>query len=209
MLLTFPLMAAIQEISARIGRTTGSGIAGNLRHHYPKALMYPIAALLFLANTINVGADLNAMGDALKLLVGGPSALYAFLFAATSVIAIVFLSYDLYVRILKWLTLVLFAYVATLFATKIPIGEALTGVFVPTVIWNFAFFTTLVAIFGTTISPYLFFWQASQEAEDQRVDETRVLSLKRQVRPAPSFFASAPTPWSAWRSQISSHSRSY
>jgi NRAMP (natural resistance-associated macrophage protein)-like metal ion transporter len=171
MLLTFPLMAAIQEISARIGRITGHGIAGNLRRDYAKSLLYPVAALLFVANTINVGADLSAMGDALKLLIGGPSTLYAIVFGAASVIAIVFMSYEHYVRVLKWLTLVLFAYVATLFATKIPWGQALRGVFIPTISWSSAFFTTLVAIFGTTISPYLFFWQASQEAEDERVDK--------------------------------------
>lgn len=171
MLLTFPLMAAIQEISARIGRTTGQGIAGNLRRHYPKGLLYPVAALLFVANAINVGADLSAMGDALKLLIGGPSTLYAIVFGAASVIAIVFMSYEHYVRVLKWLTLVLFAYVATLFATKIPWDQALRGVFIPTISLSSAFFTTLVAIFGTTISPYLFFWQASQEAEDERVDK--------------------------------------
>jgi NRAMP (natural resistance-associated macrophage protein)-like metal ion transporter len=171
MLLTFPLMAAIQEISARIGRTTGHGIAGNLRRHYPAALLYPIAGLLFIANTINVGADLSAMGDALRLLVGGPSGLYAIAFAIASVLATVFMSYELYVRMLKCLTLVLFAYVASLFATRIPWSEALSGIFIPTIVWTSAFFTTLVAIFGTTISPYLFFWQASQEAEEQRVDK--------------------------------------
>jgi NRAMP (natural resistance-associated macrophage protein)-like metal ion transporter len=171
MLLTFPLMAAIQEISARIGRATGLGIAGNLRRHYSKFLLYPIAALLFGANAINIGADLSAMGDAMRLLVGGWSALYAVLFAAVSVVAIVFLSYARYVMVLKWLTLVLFAYVATLLATKIPWAQALRGMLLPKMIWDAAFFTTLVAILGTTISPYLFFWQAAQEAEDTRVDK--------------------------------------
>ena len=171
MLLTFPLMAAIQEISARIGRATGLGIAGNLRRHYSKFLLYPIAALLFGANAINIGADLSAMGDAMRLLVGGWSALYAVLFAAVSVVAIVFLSYARYVMILKWLTLVLFAYVATLLATKIPWAQALRGMLLPKISWDAAFFTTLVAILGTTISPYLFFWQAAQEAEDTRVDK--------------------------------------
>jgi NRAMP (natural resistance-associated macrophage protein)-like metal ion transporter len=187
MLLTFPLMAAIQEISARIGRTTGHGIAGNLSRHYPKALLYPIVALLFLANAINVGADLSAMGDALKLLVGGSSALFAILFGATSVVAIVFMSYDLYVQILKWMTLVLFAYVATLFAIKIPWGEALHGIFIPTVVWSSTFFTTLVAILGTTISPYLFFWQAAQEAEDQRVDKSAQPLVKAPGQAEPEF----------------------
>ena len=99
MLLTFPLMAAIQEISARIGRTTGHGIAGNLRRHYSDWLLYPIVGLLFLANTINIGADLSAMGDALKLLIGGPSTIYAILFGTICAVAIVFMDYSRYVLI--------------------------------------------------------------------------------------------------------------
>jgi NRAMP (natural resistance-associated macrophage protein)-like metal ion transporter len=188
MLLTFPLMAAIQEISARIGRTTGKGIAGTLSRHYAKGLLYSIAALLFAANTINIGADLNAMGDALKLLIGGPSAFYAIVFGAVSVVAIVFTRYEHYVRILKWLTLVLFAYVVTLFATKIAWSEALRGLIVPAIRWDKSYFTTLVAIFGTTISPYLFFWQASLEAEDQRVDKN-AKPLLRTPRQAGAEFS--------------------
>jgi NRAMP (natural resistance-associated macrophage protein)-like metal ion transporter len=170
MLLTFPLMVAIQEISARIGRTTGHGIAGNLSRHYPKWLLYFVVALLFIANTINIGADLSAMADAAKLLIGGPSAIYVIVFGAICVVAIVFMKYARYVMVLKWTTLSLFAYVAALFAANVPWGEALFGVLVPQVIWSSDFFTTLLAIFGTTISPYLFFWQASQEAEDQHVN---------------------------------------
>jgi NRAMP (natural resistance-associated macrophage protein)-like metal ion transporter len=171
MLLTFPLMAAIQEISARIGRTTGHGIAGNLCRHYPNWLLYSVVALLFFANTINIGADLSAMADALKLLVGGPSALYAGVFGVLCVIATVFMNYDRYVMVLKWTTLSLFAYVAALFAVDVSWTDALLGVLVPRITWSKEYFTTLVAIFGTTISPYLFFWQASQEAEDQRVNQ--------------------------------------
>lgn len=170
MLLTYPLMAAIQEISARIGRTTGHGIAGNLCRHYPPWLLYVVVALLSLANTINVGADLSAMADAVKLLIGGPGTIYVIIFGTISVVAMVFMNYARYVMLLKWMTLSLFAYVAALFATKVPWGEALLGVLVPRITWSSEFFTTLLAIFGTTISPYLFFWQASQEAEDQRVN---------------------------------------
>jgi NRAMP (natural resistance-associated macrophage protein)-like metal ion transporter len=187
MLLTFPLMAAIQEISARIGRTTGHGIAGNLRRHYPDWLLYPIVGLLFLANTINIGADLSAMGDALKLLIGGPSTIYAVLFGTVCAIAIVFMDYSRYVMVLKWLTLVLFAYVAALFTIHVPWDEALLGLLVPRITWNAAFLTTLVAIFGTTISPYLFFWQASQEAEDERVD-LRAKPLVEAPQQAPEAF---------------------
>jgi NRAMP (natural resistance-associated macrophage protein)-like metal ion transporter len=187
MLLTFPLMAAIQEISARIGRTTGHGIAGNLRRHYPDWLLYPIVGLIFLANTINIGADLSAMGDALKLLIGGPSTIYAVLFGTVCAIAIVFMDYSRYVMVLKWLTLVLFAYVAALFTIHVPWDEALLGLLVPRITWNAAFLTTLVAIFGTTISPYLFFWQASQEAEDERVD-LRAKPLVEAPQQAPEAF---------------------
>ena len=170
MLFTYPLMVAIQEISARIGRTTGHGIAGNLCRHYPNWLLYGIVALLFLANTINIGADLVAMGAALQLLIGGPSTLYVVASGTVCALAIIFMNYARYVTLLKWLTLTLFAYVAALFAAHVPWGEALVGILVPRITWSAEFFTTLVAIFGTTISPYLFFWQASQEAEDQRVN---------------------------------------
>jgi Mn2+/Fe2+ NRAMP family transporter len=178
MLVTFPLMSAIQEISARIGRTTGHGIAGNLCRHYPHWLLYSVVTLLFLANTINIGANLSAMGDALKLLVGGPSSVYVIMFGVICVVAIVFVNYARYVMVLKWTTLSLFAYVAALFAVDIPWSEALVGVLVPQFAWNSAFFTTLLAIFGTTISPYLFFWQASEEAEDQYVNQAEKPLIK-------------------------------
>ncbi|RVO89726.1 NRAMP family divalent metal transporter [Sinorhizobium meliloti] len=172
MLVTYPLMSAIQQICARIGRTTGHGIAGNLCRHYPAWLLYLVVALLFTANTINIGADLSAMADALKLLIGGPSTLYVVAFGSICAFASVYIDYDRYVAVLKWLTLSLFSYVAALFAVNIPWGEAVASLFVPKIIWSAEFFTTVVAIFGTTISPYLFFWQASQEAEDERVNHS-------------------------------------
>lgn len=170
MLLTFPLMAAIQEISARIGRTTGHGIAGILRRHYPNWLLYLVVALLFLANTINIGADLSAMADAVKLLIGGTSAVYVVALGTLCVLVTVFMDYARYVMVLKWMTLSLFAYLAALLATDVDWSAALVGVLVPRVTWSDAFLTTLVAILGTTISPYLFFWQAEQEVEDQRAN---------------------------------------
>jgi NRAMP (natural resistance-associated macrophage protein)-like metal ion transporter len=169
MLLTLPLMVGIQEISARIGRVTGHGIAGNLARYGSPRLLYPIVVLLALANTINIAADLAAMADATKLLIGGPAVLYVAVFGLGSIIAEIFLSYERYVAILKWITLSLFAYVAVLFVINVPWDKALAGIFIPHVTWTAAFFTTLVAIFGTTISPYLFFWQASEEAEEQRI----------------------------------------
>jgi len=173
MLLTFPLMAAIQQISARIGRTTGHGIAGVLGRHYPTWLLYGIVALLFAANTINIGADLGAMDAAVHLLIGGPNLLYIVLFAVFCVLGIVFMNYPRYVTTLKWLTLSLFAYVAALFASHVSWGEMFSGILVPRIYWDRAFFTTLLAIFGTTILPYLFFWQSAEEAEDVRVIRTR------------------------------------
>jgi NRAMP (natural resistance-associated macrophage protein)-like metal ion transporter len=173
MLLTFPLMVAIQEISARVGRVTGRGIAGNIVRHYSIPLLNVVVALLFIANTINIAADLGAMADATRLLIGGPGIFYVLAFGVTSVAAQIFLDYKRYVSVLKWLTLSLFAYVGALAFAHISWGEALAGVLVPRLTWSGAYFTTIVAIFGTTISPYLFFWQASQEAEDQRIDITK------------------------------------
>jgi NRAMP (natural resistance-associated macrophage protein)-like metal ion transporter len=173
MLLTFPLMVAIQEISARVGRVTGRGIAGNVCRHYSTMLLNVVVALLFIANTINIAADLGAMADATKLLIGGPGIVYVLVFGVTSVAAQIFFDYSRYVAVLKWLTLCLFAYVAALAVAHVHWGEALTGILVPRLTWSADYLTTIVAIFGTTISPYLFFWQASQEAEDQRVDTTK------------------------------------
>jgi len=173
MLLSFPLMVAIQEISARVGRVTGHGISGNVCRHYSPWLLNGVVALLFIANTINIAADLAAMGDATKLLIGGPGIVYVLFYGVISVTAQIFLDYKRYVAVLKWLTLSLFAYVAALAFAHVSWGEALTGVLVPRLTWSADYFTTIVAILGTTISPYLFFWQASQEAEDQRVDVTK------------------------------------
>lgn len=170
MLVTYPLMVAIQEISGRIGRVTGHGVAGNVCRNYPASVIWSLILLLFVANTINIAADLGAMGDATKLLIGGPGPLYVVAFGLVSVIAQVFFKYERYVAILKWLTLVLFAYVIALFVAKVPWSEALMGLLIPRVQWSAAFLTTLVAILGTTISPYLFVWQSSQEAEEQRID---------------------------------------
>jgi NRAMP (natural resistance-associated macrophage protein)-like metal ion transporter len=188
MLLTFPLMIAIQEISARVGRTTGKGIASNIRDHYPAWLLYVLVALLFGANVINIGADLAAMADASKLLVGGSGLLYVIVFGVICASAQIFMDYESYARVLKWLCLVLFSYVAALMTVKVPWGEALKGLFVPTISWTSDYFTTLVAIAGTTISPYLFFWQAAQEAEEVRVVPERAPLIRRHWQ-APYAFA--------------------
>lgn len=162
---TYPLMVAIQMISAIIGRASGRGLAGNMRLHYPRPLLFFMIALLLIANVINIGADLAAMGDALKLLVGGNGLIYAVFFGLLSLMLQILIPYTKYVRVLKWLTLALLAYIATLFLVKMP-HNLLHQVFLPEIHWNKTYITTLVAIFGTTISPYLFFWQASQEVEE-------------------------------------------
>jgi NRAMP (natural resistance-associated macrophage protein)-like metal ion transporter len=166
LLLTYPLMTAIQEISARIGRTTGKGLAANLRQHYPNGILQCIVLLLMVANIINIGADLDAMGDAFRLLVGGPKLLYVVAFGILCAVLQVLISYSRYVSILKWLTFALFAYFGTVMVVKVPWVEAARGFFIPTFSAKVEFWTVVVAIFGTTISPYLFFWQASQEVED-------------------------------------------
>jgi NRAMP (natural resistance-associated macrophage protein)-like metal ion transporter len=166
MLFSYPLMAVIQEISARIGRVTGHGIAGNIRKHYPNWLLQAIVLLLAIANTINIGADLGAMGDAVGLLIGGPRLVYVLLFGTFCAVLQIMMKYTRYVSILKWLTVALFAYFGTLLAVKVPWSEVAWGLVVPTLSSDGAFWTTVVAILGTTISPYLFFWQASQEVED-------------------------------------------
>jgi Mn2+/Fe2+ NRAMP family transporter len=132
MLFSYPLMAAIQEISGRIGRTTGRGIAGNIRRHYPAWLLHAIVGLLFIANTINIGADLGAMGDALRLLVGGPHLLFVVLLGVLCVGLEIFVPYKRYVSVLKWLTLSLFAYFGTFMVAHIPWGEMARGLFIPT-----------------------------------------------------------------------------
>jgi NRAMP (natural resistance-associated macrophage protein)-like metal ion transporter len=176
MLFSYPLMVAIQRISAQIGRTTGKGIAGNIREHYPNWLLQGIVALLVVANTINIGADLGAMGDALELLIGGPRLVYVIVFGAFCAVLEVFVSYKRYVSALRWLTLVLFAYFGTILVVRIPWAEVARGFLIPTLAADAAFWTTVVAVLGTTISPYLFFWQAGQEVEDIRaVAERRPL----------------------------------
>jgi NRAMP (natural resistance-associated macrophage protein)-like metal ion transporter len=181
MLLTYPLMAAIQEISARVGRVTGHGIAGNVCRNFPAPVLWSLIILLFIANTINVAADLGAMADALRLLIGGPGVLYVAVFGYVSVLAQIFMEYRRYVAILKWLTLALFSYVIALVVVKVPWFEALRGLLLPSIQWNGTFLTTLVALLGTTISPYLFIWQSSQEAEEQRIDPD-----KRPLKVTPS-----------------------
>ena len=166
MILTYPLMSVVQMISARIGRVTGHGIAGNLGRHYPSWLTLSVVGLVLVANTINIGANLGAMADATALVTNAPKWPFLLGFAAFCALSEVFMRYGNYVRVLKWLTLALLAYVVTLFMVEVPWERALTVAVFPLIEPGSAPLLMVVAIFGTTISPYLFFWQAAQEAEE-------------------------------------------
>ncbi|GBQ94362.1 iron transporter [Gluconacetobacter liquefaciens] len=174
LLVTYPLMVAVQMISARIGRTTGHGLAGVIRLHCPSWLLSSVVLLLLVANIINLGADLGAMADALGLLLPAPHALYVLLFSAISISMQLFLQYTRYVAALKWLTLALFAYFAALACVDVDWGALALHLVWPRQALTSDYLTALVAILGTTISPYLFFWQASEEVEDLRVYPRRV-----------------------------------
>jgi NRAMP (natural resistance-associated macrophage protein)-like metal ion transporter len=189
LLLSYPLMVAVQAISARIGRTTGRGIAGNLRRHYPSWILQATAVLLCLANTINIGADLGAMAAATRLLTQSlPAWLWVLVFGAGCTVAQIVVPYRRYVSILKWLTVSLLAYVAVLFTVHVPWEAVLRGLLWPRFSSKAAFWQMVVAILGTTISPYLLFWQASQEAEDVREVRERQ-PLKRTPWQAPAALA--------------------
>ncbi len=184
LLLTYPLMCAIQQISAEIGRVTGCGLGGNLRRHYSKKILFFVVGLLIIANTINIGADLGAMAAALRLLIDGPLLLYVALFAIVSVVLEIFLRYSRYVSVLKWLTLSLFAYVATVFVVGVPWQSVAWYLVVPDISLTPEYLTVVVAVFGTTISPYLFVWQASEEVENmaERADAQPLIAAPAQAR---------------------------
>lgn len=171
LLITTPLMIGIQMLSARIGWVTGEGLAANINKMFPRWLTKTLVGLLVVANTINIAADIGAMGEAVRLLIGGPLALYVVATGALCIGAQVFFSYEKTVRLLKWLTLGLFAYVAVILTVNVPWRQAINESLHP---WAFfpkdvsvkEYAAMVVAVLGTTISPYLFFWQASQEVED-------------------------------------------
>ncbi|HTR59471.1 MAG TPA: divalent metal cation transporter [Casimicrobiaceae bacterium] len=167
---TYPLMVGIQMVSARIGRVTGHGLASNIGRHFPRPVVYGIVALLVVANTINIAADIAAMGESLQLVVGGPPHVYAVFFGLLCLLLQVFLTYQRYVRYLKWLTLALLSYVLLVLTIQIPWREVAAHSLTPHFSLTAAYLTVVVAVFGTTISPYLFFWQASQEVEELDAD---------------------------------------
>ena len=167
--LSLPFMIAIQLVSARIGRVTGKGVAANLREHTPRAFLMTMVLLLVVANTINIAADIAAMGEALQLVVGGGAHFHAVAFGVLTVVLQVFVPYRKLAPILKWLTLFLFAYVIAVLLVDVPWLQVLHDLVIPKLQWTPAYWMMIVALLGTTISPYLFFWQASQEVEELRL----------------------------------------
>ncbi|MEO3689890.1 NRAMP family divalent metal transporter [Roseateles paludis] len=167
LVITLPLMAAIQLVSARIGYVTGHGLAANMKRAFPRPWLLLLVGLLVTANTLNIAADIAAMAEALRLLVGGSAHVYAVTFGLACVVMQVFLPYQSYVRGLKWLTLALLAYLGVVCMVHIDWGEVLLHALLPQLKWDADLLLTLVAVLGTTISPYLFFWQAGQEVEDR------------------------------------------
>jgi NRAMP (natural resistance-associated macrophage protein)-like metal ion transporter len=186
LLVTTPLMIGIQMLSARIGWVTGEGLAANINKMFPRWLTLTLVGLLVVANTINIAADIGAMSEGVRLLVGGPLVIYVIGFGALSIATQVFFSYERTVRILKWLTLVLFAYVAVVLTVHVPWRQAISESWHPWSIFEKDvllkdYTAMVVAVLGTTISPYLFFWQAAQEVED---NNRRPESQKLPLQPA-------------------------
>jgi NRAMP (natural resistance-associated macrophage protein)-like metal ion transporter len=168
--LIYPLLVAIQEISARIGRVTGKGLSSNIRSHYSKSIAMVFILLLVIANTINIGADIGAIGEAIKLLGSGHSLTYSFIITVLSCLLIVFIPYTKYVRILRFLTLSLFSYVIVVFIVNVDWLEAIHSIIIPHISFTSEYLAMITALLGTTISPYLFYWQASEEAEEEEDD---------------------------------------
>ncbi|RZI86136.1 MAG: divalent metal cation transporter [Rubrivivax sp.] len=180
---SYPLMVAAQLVSAQIGRVTGRGLGANIRQQFPSWFYGPVVMLLVMANAINIGADLGAMGAATQLLLGGPALPYTAGLGLLSLLLQVFVPYSRYVSILKWLTLAVFAYVGTALVSHVQWNEVLVSLVQPKITWNGDYMTAVVALLGTTISPYLFFWQASEEVEEQQATAGE-LPLKRAPQQA-------------------------
>ncbi|MGX8882409.1 NRAMP family divalent metal transporter [Methylovorus sp. SPW-M1] len=183
MIFTLPLMVAIQMVSARIGYVTRQGLAANIKTSFPRWVLLTVVSMLLIANTLNVAADIAAMAEALRLLVGGSAHLYAVAFGLICLLLQVFLPYRTYVRWLKWLTLALLSYVAVVFTLHLDWGMVVGKVIHPGISVNHDMLLMIVAVFGTTISPYLFFWQAAQEMEDTAdLPSPTTQEVKRKLR---------------------------
>jgi NRAMP (natural resistance-associated macrophage protein)-like metal ion transporter len=180
-LFSFPLMAAVQLMCARLGLVTGRGLASVVRRRYPRWVLWGACALLIIANVINIGADLGGMAAATELVTGINSLVWTPLYAALIASLLFWSSYRHIARIFKWLTLVLFCYVAAAFLSRPDWGAVLRATFVPRIEWERAYLATFVGVLGTTISPYLFFWQAAQEVEEERSKGRRTVAQRRGV----------------------------
>lgn len=178
-LATLPLTIAVQLTCARIGLVSGRGLAGAVRRHYPRTFLYVACVLLLIANVFNIAADLAGMADAAEMLTGAPSELWGPLFSVTLIVVTVYTRYATFAKYLKWLTAVLLAYILSAFLSRPDWGAALRATLIPTITWNRELIGTLLAILGTTISPYLFFWQASQEVEEERAQGRTRLAQRR------------------------------
>jgi NRAMP (natural resistance-associated macrophage protein)-like metal ion transporter len=165
---SFPLMAAVQLMCARLGIATGLGLASVIRRRYPRWVLWTACALLIVANVINIAADLGGMADATRMVTGIPAPVFVAMYGVVIVLLLMWSSYRMIARVFKWLTFVLLSYVAAAFVANVDWPSALHATLVPRVEWSRSFLSVLVAIFGTTISPYLFFWQAAQEVEEER-----------------------------------------
>jgi NRAMP (natural resistance-associated macrophage protein)-like metal ion transporter len=178
-LITFPFMAAVQNICARLGQVTGTGLAGILKEHYPRWVLYPAVALVVVANVVNVGADLGAIADAAGIVIGTPVPWLVVPIAAAILALQIFAKYRFIERVFKYLTIALVAYVIDAVLVRPPLAETLRATIVPTISTDHLYIATLVAILGTTISPYLFFWQASQEVEEDKSAGRRTRAQRR------------------------------
>jgi NRAMP (natural resistance-associated macrophage protein)-like metal ion transporter len=188
MVLTYPLMTAIQEISAPIGTVTGIGIAANLRKNYPKPVLYCVLIVVSVANVFNLGADIGAMAAAAQLVVPGKVGVFTVIFGVASLAGVLLVPYSTYAKYLKWLTLSLFAYVAVVFCVHVSWRAVVHATVLPHIQLTKKYLTALIAVLGTTISPYLFFWQASQEVEEVRNNRGEK-PLKRAPLQAPEQLA--------------------
>ena len=178
-LFSFPLMAAVQLMCARLGMVTGMGLAAVIRKRYSRWILWPACALLLIANTFNIGADLGGMADAMQMVTGVRAYFWTPLFAGAIVALLFWTSYSAMARVLKWLTLVLFAYVITAFLARPDWPAVLRATFIPHMEWTQPFMSVLVGILGTTISPYLFFWQAAEEVEEDREHGKKTVAQRR------------------------------
>ena len=178
-LFSFPLMTAVQMMCARLGMVTGEGLAGVIRRQYPRWVLWSACVLLVIANTVNIGADLGGMGKVTEMVTGISSYYWTPLYALLIGSFLIWSSYYTIARIFKWLTLVLFSYVLAALFAKPDWGAVMRATFIPHIEWSAAYWATLVGLFGTTISPYLFFWQASQEVEEERKEGEGTVEARR------------------------------